>query len=63
MILGPDVRSWPSEWREEYKERAAIVEVLGKVPRARAEEQAERIVRERARKASPRPAGATSRAG
>jgi hypothetical protein len=63
VTLGPDVRTWPSEWREEYEERAAIVEVLGKVPRARAEEQAERIVRERARKAPALPAGATSRAG
>lgn len=47
MTLPADPRDWDEEARFEYEERAAIVEVLGKVPRARAEVQAEAIVRAR----------------
>lgn len=57
MTLPPSLLAWPPEALEEYAERAAIVEVLGKVPRARAEEKAERIVRERYAAAAERPPG------
>lgn len=36
---------WPPDAREEFEERAAIVEYLANVPRAEAEARAEAIVR------------------
>lgn len=37
MRLGPVPAEWPEPARAFYEERAAIREVLGKMPRARAE--------------------------
>lgn len=40
MNLGPDVTTWPPEWRERYEERAAIHEYEANMPRAKAEAMA-----------------------
>lgn len=61
MTLGPDVRTWPADALEELAERSAIIEYLGKVPRARAEREAEAVVR--ARYAQQAPHTATRTAG
>ena len=47
MSLPASLLSWPADALEEYEERAAIREYLGKMPRARAEEAAEEDVRRR----------------
>lgn len=47
MRLPADTRDWPEDALDELREREAIVEVLGKTPRARAEREAEAIVRHR----------------
>lgn len=39
-------KQWPTEWREDYEERAAIIEYCGNVPRREAEKLAEQACRE-----------------
>ena len=41
------VRHWPAEAREEWEERAAVLEYDAKMTRERAERAAEHIVRDR----------------
>lgn len=48
VVLPFEPSSWPAPWREEYEERAAIMEYDGGLPRAKAERFAERCVRLRA---------------
>jgi hypothetical protein len=43
--LPSDVRDWPEDWREEFEERAAIMEYDGMLSRPEAEQWAETIVR------------------
>jgi hypothetical protein len=45
VTLPLDLRAWSPEAIEHYRERAAIIEVLGKTPRARAEALAEEETR------------------
>lgn len=45
MTLPDSLSLWPEEAIEDWRERAAIREVLGRMPRARAEELAEEDVR------------------
>ena len=45
--LAADRRHWPAEAREEWEERAAVLEYDAKMNRERAERAAETIVRER----------------
>jgi len=47
MTLPPRIDDWPEQLREEWDERAAIVEYDAHLPRAEAERVAERIVREK----------------
>ncbi|MCA9715502.1 MAG: hypothetical protein H6713_09200 [Myxococcales bacterium] len=42
-----DPRRWPDDWREAWEERAAIMEFDGGLPRARAELEAWRLLRDR----------------
>lgn len=49
--LPASLSDWPIEWREEYEERAGIVEEGSRgLTRSEAEREAERIVRHQARK-------------
>ena len=43
--LPDDVNDWPEDWREEFEERAAIMEYDGNLSRGKAEQWAETIVR------------------
>jgi len=43
--LPSDISNWPEHWREEFEERAAIMEYDGGLPRLEAEKKAETIVR------------------
>lgn len=43
--LPADIDDWPAEWREEFEERAAIMEFDGSLNRQEAEAWAETIVR------------------
>jgi len=45
MNLPRDKDLWPAEWREQYEERAAIVEYLANKPRWEAERIAEQAIR------------------
>lgn len=47
MTLPADIRRWPAAWREDYEERAGIMEFMGAMPRHIAECEAEARVRER----------------
>ena len=59
MTLPADIRRWPLRWREDYEERAAIMEYMGdSVPRHIAECEAELRVRER-EAATPPASGGT----
>ena len=40
-----DIAAWPQDWREEYEERAAIMEYDGNLSRDEAEQWAETIIR------------------
>ena len=42
-----DPRRWPDDWREAWEERAAIMEFDGGLPRALAELEAWRLLRDR----------------
>lgn len=46
MTLPADIRRWPSRWRDEFEERAAVMEYDGAMPRNIAECEAELRVRE-----------------
>lgn len=59
MTLPADIRRWPLRWREDYEERAAIMEFMGAMPRHIAECEAEARVREN----EERHASAQQRAG
>ena len=50
MMLSRVRDEWPAEWLELFNERAAIMEVLGKMSRADAEKEAELDIRRRALK-------------
>lgn len=52
MTLPADVKRWPPRWRDEYEERAAIMEYVGAMPRHIAECEAEMRVREMAEAAT-----------
>lgn len=41
MILPPNINDWPVAWLEIYRERAAIMEYDGNMPRPTAEREAE----------------------
>ena len=43
--LPVDIAAWPQDWREEFEERAAIMEYDGDLSRDEAEQWAETIVR------------------
>jgi hypothetical protein len=43
--LPADIQNWPEDWREEFEERAAILEYDGMLSRPEAESWAETIVR------------------
>lgn len=45
--LAVHVRHWPADAREEWAERAAILEYLANLPRPEAEARAEEVVRAR----------------
>ena len=45
--LPPRVADWPADWREDFEERAAIIEYLGGQRRADAEGEAETLLRDR----------------
>ena len=43
--LPEDIDCWPADWKEEFEERAAIMEYDGMLDRPQAEQWAETIVR------------------
>lgn len=43
-FLPPLVRDWPESWREDYEERAAIMEFEGELSRQQAELRAREVV-------------------
>jgi len=54
MILPVKINDWPSEWRELWQERAAIMEIEGHQRRTEAERDAERDIRKIARQETER---------
>ena len=55
MILPRKLEDWPNRWREQYEERAAIVEYLANFPRYKAEIMAEQEIRKLAQEAQWEP--------
>lgn len=49
MLLPTRIRDWPPIWLELFNERAAVMEYGGKLPRWKAEQEAERDIRQLAR--------------
>lgn len=47
-LLPRRVADWPEPWREQYEERAAIIEYLANLPRWEAEHEAEKDIRKAA---------------
>lgn len=45
MILPPSIHHWPPDAKEEWNERAAIMEFDGKLPSSVAEREAEALIR------------------
>ena len=52
MKLPERIGDWPEFWREDYEERAAILEYCAMMPRDAAEKEAEGIVRAKAEMAT-----------